>query len=117
MGNVIADNKRLIGAIGAGVGGAIVWGSVVGGASYLRHRKKNRKIKRKVKRRNKKRIRRTPYTARKRPDKSRKRIRYTKKGQPYIIEYRNVNGRRRKMARFIKKRGARRAHKLKGGKY
>lgn len=64
---------------------------------YLKHGKK-------------KRIRRTPYTAGKRKDRSHRRIRYTKKGQPYIIK---GDGR----ARFIKKSGAKRSHRQKGGRY
>ena len=52
----------------------------------------------------------TPHTAGKRKDTSHKRIRYTKKGQPYIIL---KSGK----ARFIKKKSARMSHKRKGGRY
>lgn len=57
-----------------------------------------------------KRKRYTPHTAGKRKDTSRRRIRYTKKGQPYVIK---ADGR----ARFISQRGASSSHKRKGGKY
>lgn len=51
-----------------------------------------------------------PYTAGKRKDTSHRRIRFTKKGQPYIIKR---DGR----ARFIKLSSVKRSRKLKGGKY
>jgi hypothetical protein len=54
--------------------------------------------------------RKTPHTAGKRRDTSRKRIRYTKKGQPYVI---TSHGK----ARFISKASASSSYKRKGGKY
>ena len=54
--------------------------------------------------------RQTPYTARGGKDRSTKRIRMTKNGQPYIIL---KSGK----ARFIKKSSAKRSRKLKGGRY
>jgi len=67
-------------------------------------RKRNRVYK------HKKGQRYTPHTAGKRKDTSHRRIRYTSKGQPYVIM---GNGK----ARFIKKKGAKIAHKRKGGRY
>jgi len=76
-------------------------------------RKKSAKTSRKkktTKRKTKKRGRYTPHTAGKGRDRSTKRIRYTKKGQPYVIT-------RSGKAKFIKKSSAKRSHKLKGGRY
>lgn len=81
--------------------------------SSKRRTKRRRKVKsvhRRKSRRSKKRTRRTPRTAGKRKDTSHKRIRYTKRGQPYIIM---SNGR----ARFIKHKSAKTSHKKRGGKY
>jgi len=104
-----------VGEIAVGVGGAAVVGALVGAAVIARRRKKRRAKKRKnsfSRKRNRKarKGRRSPRTAGKGRDTSRRRIRYTKKGQPYVIM---GNGR----ARFIKKKGARRSHKQKGGRY
>ena len=110
--------------IGQIAGGSAVAGVGVGlGISALvRARKKNKKRSKKKKtshknsrkriHRNKKanRKRYTPHTAGKGKDTSHKRIRYTKKGQPYIIK---ADGR----ARFIKQTSATRSHKQKGGRY
>ena len=54
--------------------------------------------------------RQTPYTARGGKDRSTRRIRHTKHGQPYIIL-------RSGKARFIKKSSAKRSRKMKGGRY
>jgi hypothetical protein len=101
-----------VGAIaGAGIG--LVAGSKSGSSTK---KKRKRTTKRSVKKRKytskrvKKRVRKTPRTAGKGKDTSTKRIRYTKKGQPYVIL---KNGR----ARFIKKSSAKRSRKLKGGRY
>jgi hypothetical protein len=118
----IKDN---IGTIGAGVGGLAV-GSALGVATGLKMARARRKTTRKRKTRkshpatrkkrktrriqHKRRVRRTPRTAGKRKDTSHKRIRHTKKGQPYIIL---ASGK----ARFIKKSSARQSRKRKGGKY
>lgn len=104
--------------IGAGVVGAI-GGAVVGAGagalvtSAISKRRKKRSSKSKRKRSSKSRHRRRKYyprTAGKRKDRSHKRIRFTKNGQPYIIK---ANGR----AQFIKKSSAKRSRKLKGGRY
>lgn len=117
-------------ALGAGV---TALGVGLATAAVVRnHRKKSRKRKthknqnsRKRTHRNKRRLkfgskafrkkylnhgRRTPHTAGKRRDTSRRRIRYTSRGQPYIITSRGK-------ARFISKKNAHSSYKRKGGKY
>jgi len=81
-------------------------------AKKTKRKKKKTTKKRKVSRRKtkKKRIRRTPHTAGKGKDRSTRRIRYTKKGQPYVL---NKKG----QAKFIKKSSAKRSHKRPGGRY
>lgn len=99
------------------VGGGAAVGAVLGTTAIIK-RKRKKKSKRSYSRkkrsarrnRRRKRSRRTPYTARKRKDRSHKRIRYTKTGQPYIIM---ASGK----ARFISKRGAKMSRKRKGGRY
>lgn len=80
-------------------------------------RKKVRRSKRKLKfgskayrRKYLKHGRRTPHTAGKRKDRSRRRIRYTKRGQPYVI---GKDGK----ARFISRKSAKSSYKRKGGRY
>lgn len=96
------------------VGGGIVGASGLGAlaiAKRKRKKKSNRKYSRKKSfSRRSRRGRRTPRTAGKGKDRSTKRIRYTKNGQPYVIM---ASGK----ARFIKKKGARRSHRRKGGRY
>ena len=105
-------------------GGAIALGgaAIVATAVTKIRKKPKKKSKKKTTRRKpartttkkKKRVcklkRKTPRTAGKRKDTSTKRIRYTKKGQPYII---TKTGK----AKFIKKCSAKRSHKQKGGRY
>ena len=100
-----------------GVGGVVLGGGLVTSAIVKAKRKKS--VKRKSTRKKavtrrtrtiKRKSRRTPRTAGKGKDRSNKRIRYTKKGQPYIIM---ASGK----ARFIKKSSAKSSHKLKGGRY
>jgi len=108
-----------IGAAGLVAGAALGGGAVaIAGAVKARKRKSSSKRKRKryfsskFKRRKsrKRKGRRTPHTAGKGKDRSHKRIRYTRKGQPYVIM---ASGK----ARFIKKKGAKASHKRKGGRY
>ena len=98
-------------AVGAGVLGA---GLVTAAVIKSRKKKSVRKSSRKKNNSNRSRKRRTgrktPRTAGKGKDRSTRRIRYTKKGQPYVIK---SNGR----AMFIKKSSAKKSHKLKGGRY
>lgn len=109
----LTDNK---GAVAAGTVG-LAAGSVVGGiAGYAigtpkkTSKKKRRKTAKKKVRRGKKRRRYTPHTAGQGKDRSTRRIRYTKNGQPYVIL---KSGK----ARFIKMSSAKRSHKRKGGRY
>lgn len=109
--------KSNLGVIGAGVGGVALGAGVGYIAGRKSSRKKRRRANRKMARKKRyssgsrrQRIRRTPRTAGKRKDTSHRRIRYTRKGQPYII---TGSGK----AKFIKKRGARVAHKRRGGRY
>jgi hypothetical protein len=121
IGGLSSDGTKSIlpylGPVGAGVGGAVIGAGVgsVATSSILKSKSKRRKRaksrgSRKRTYRGKHRARYTPRTAGKRKDRSHKRIRYTKNGQPYVIK---ANGR----ALFIKKSSARRSRKLKGGRY
>ena len=116
--------KGNAGLLSVGVGSLAV-GGVLGASTVLAAKSVNKRKKRKIKanarksRRRpssrtschrKRRSRRTPRTAGRGRDTSTRRIRYTKKGQPYIIM---ASGK----ARFIKKSGAKRSHKRKGGRY
>lgn len=102
-------------AIGGAVTGGVVGAGAIYGISKLskkrkKHKTKNKRSRKRNTKHYRRRKRKTPRTAGKGKDRSSKRIRYTKKGQPYIIKR---NGR----AMFIKKGSARRSHKLKGGRY
>lgn len=104
--------KSNLGTIGAGVGGAAL-GGIVGYSIGNKKRKKKTKKHRKTSKRTIKRSRRKkryPHTAGKRRDTSHRRIRFTKRGQPYIILR---NGK----ARFIKMKNVKRSRKMKGGRY
>jgi Flp pilus assembly protein TadB len=119
--NVVSAHEFGIATAAAGLGG-VALGGVIGAAivrkSSKRTRKSNRKHNKSKKSnaRNKNKTRKikgrrhSPHTAGKNKDRSHRRIRYTSKGQPYIIQ---GNGR----ARFISMRSASSSHKRKGGKY
>lgn len=98
------------------VAGSLTAGAVLGAVALTRKKRKKsskRKYSRKKSSRSRsrrRRTRRTPRTAGKRKDRSHKRIRYTKNGQPYVIM---ASGK----ARFISKRGAKISRKRKGGRY
>ena len=102
--------------IETGIGSAVIGGSLVAGAiSLSKSRKKRAKSKTKNRKmysytRKRKARQKKPYTAGKRKDTSKRRIRYTKNNQPYIIL---ASGK----ARFISKKGVRSARKRKGGRY
>ena len=85
-----------------------------GSAAYRKKFKKGRRRRTPLQKRRRKIIsrkgRQTPYTARGGKDRSTRRIRHTKHGQPYIIL-------RSGKARFIKKSSAKRSRKMKGGRY
>lgn len=98
-----------IGAVSTAVG-VKVYQSLKSRNSKKKRKSTTRKKRYSHKRKHKRRFRRTPHTAGKGKDRSTKRIRYTKNGQPYIIL-------RSGKARFLKKSSARRSHKQKGGRY
>lgn len=119
--NVITDFVRenpLITAIGVGTG--VAGGAVATAAIVKSVRKKSKKKKKTTKRKTTKRrtTKRKPKkrkykyarTAGKGKDRSTRRIRMTKNGQPYVIL-------RSGKARFIKKSSARNSRKRKGGRY
>lgn len=96
--------------IAAGVGLATLGGVVGYAVSRRKNKKRSKKSKRSSSFSNRKRKKRSPYTAGKRKDTSRRRIRFTKRGQPYVIA---KNGR----ARFIKMSSVKNSRKRKGGRY
>jgi hypothetical protein len=107
------------GALAVGTGAGLAIGSTLGGGSKSRKKttKKKKSSKRRLtplqKRRKKiiaRKGRQTPYTARGGKDRSTRRIRYTKRGQPYVLM---KSGK----AKFIKKKSAKRSHKRPGGRY
>jgi len=113
----VGANKQTV--IAGAALGTVATAGVLGTLATVKKRKTTKKKttkKRKTTRRRTyktkkgKRIRRTPHTAGKGRDRSTRRIRYTKKGQPYVIM---KSGK----ARFIKKSSAKRSHKRKGGRY
>jgi hypothetical protein len=112
MVDILGNIKNNLGTIGAGVGGVVAGGALgyLAGSAASSSRKSSGIKRRKRKTSSNGRKRRTPRTAGKGKDTSRKRIRYTKNGQPYVIM---ASGK----AKFIKKKGARRSHKTKGGRY
>jgi hypothetical protein len=109
----------IVSTASVGLGAGLV-GGLVGRATKRRSTKskKNKRTNSKSRRKRTKRkttkkgrrIRYTPRTAGKGRDRSTRRIRHTKNGQPYIIL---KSGK----ARFIKKSSARRSRKIKGGRY
>jgi len=120
VGDFIVKNPVATGAVGVGAA-ALGTGAIIGIAR--RRKKKSRRVKRgrhrlarrrsrgsRRKRKGGSRRRYTPHTAGKRKDRSTRRIRYTRKGQPYVIL---SSGK----ARFIKMTSARRSHRQKGGRY
>lgn len=107
----IAGNKAKVAGVAAGAG------VVALGAVAVTRRRRKKKAKKKVRRspsrrktKKKKRGYKYARTAGKGRDRSTRRIRMTKNGQPYVIL---KSGK----ARFIKKSSARRSRKLKGGRY
>jgi len=92
------------------VGGVVGLGTGLALESKTNSNRGNSRRKSKKPPKRKKRKRYTPHTAGKGKDRSTKRIRHTKNGQPYIIL---ANGR----AKFIKKSSARSSRKRKGGRY
>ena len=89
--------------------GALALGAGITAVAVTKRRKSKRKSS-KSRNSKRKKGRRTPRTAGKGKDRSRRRIRYTKNGQPYVI---TGSGK----AKFIKKSSAKRSHRQKGGRY
>lgn len=114
--NGVSPSGLVVGSslVGAGLGASAVGaGLLVSKARKRKARSRKSKAKRSYSRKGKKRkARRRSYarTAGKRKDRSSKRIRMTKSGQPYIIL---ANGR----AKFISKRSAKASRKRRGGRY
>lgn len=110
------DPAVKVGALATAAGAAILGGAAVVSAVRKKRSKskaKNRKSSHKSKshrRRKRRSIKKYARTAGKRKDRSRKRIRMTKNGQPYIIT-------RSGKAKFISKRSASLSRKRKGGRY
>ena len=111
---IIRDNPIAAAAVGAaalGGGAAIAIGASSSASKKKRKTTKKLTARQKYVRKIKKRKgRQSPYTAGARKDRSTKRIRYTKNGQPYVLK---KNG----QAKFIKKSSAKRSHRQKGGRY
>jgi len=103
--NVLSSSSAKLGAVGLG---GLAVGAALGGLAGRAVGKRSSKRKSSTKRRS--RVRRTPYTAGKRKDRSTRRIRYTKNGQPYVLM---ASGK----ARFIKKSSAKLSRRRKGGRY
>lgn len=113
----IQQNKTALAVGGAGAAGIVVGGVIGAQLAKSSYKSKKKKSKRKATRKRsyksrkvKKRSYRYARTAGKSKDRSSKRIRMTKNGQPYIIL---KSGK----ARFIKKSSARSSRKRKGGRY
>lgn len=114
---IVQDNP-IVSAVVAGGAGVAAGAGVVAGVSAIRKRRKKKYVKkrksrkrtRRTRRGRSQRRRRSPYTAGKGKDRSTKRIRYTKNGQPYVLL-------RSGKSRFIKKSSASRSHRQKGGRY
>jgi hypothetical protein len=104
-------------ALGITAGGTALagFGGLLGYHAARKRYSKRRKPKRRnysssIRKRSYTKKKRYPYTAGKRKDRSTRRIRFTKKGQPYVIM---ASGK----ARFIKKTSARNSRKRSGGRY
>lgn len=114
MSNATNLIKSNLGAIGTGIGGIAIGGTLgyIAGSRSRKKRTNKRRSKSKTTRKRNKRYRkqRKPHTAGKRQDTSHRRIRYTKNNQPYIIM---ASGK----ARFISKKSVRTSRKRSGGKY
>ena len=113
----IQQNKTALALGGAGAAGIVIGGVIGSQIAKRSSTPKKKKSKRKTTRKStyksrkvKKRSYRYARTAGKGKDRSTKRIRMTKNGQPYIIL---KSGK----ARFIKKSSARASRKKKGGRY
>ena len=114
---LLASGKGLLGnpiatAVGGAVIGSAVTGAIIGGVASSKKRRSRKASKKRSKSSSKKKRKNYKYarTAGKGKDRSTKRIRMTKNGQPYVIM---KSGK----ARFIKKSSASASRKRKGGRY
>jgi len=115
---LIASGKGLLGnpinaAIGGAVAGAALTGAGVAIASSIKKKRRKSSSKKRKSYSAKKKRRSSPKYARtagKRKDTSKRRIRMTKNGQPYVIL---ASGK----ARFISKKSAKASRKRQGGRY
>jgi len=103
-------NNSAATAIGGAVLGSALTGAVIAGTRSSKKKRKSSTRKKRSTSSRKKRKRSYARTAGKRKDRSTKRIRMTKTGQPYVIL---ASGK----ARFIKKSSARNSRRRKGGRY
>lgn len=116
IGAVFSDAKQLFNSPLAAAAGGVAAGSLITGAVALgvasskKRRSRSSTKRRKTSKKTKKRKYKYARTAGKGKDRSTKRIRMTKTGQPYIIL---ASGK----ARFIKKSSARNSRRRKGGRY
>lgn len=109
--NDFLANPTATAVSGAVLGGAVVGTTVaIAGSVAKKRRKATSRKSSPSKRKSKRKSGSYARTAGKRKDTSRKRIRMTKNGQPYVIM---ASGK----ARFISKRSARLSRKRKGGRY
>lgn len=112
--NVIKSNpvgsSLAVGGLALGAGGAVALAVKSKRKKSSKRKNSRKKTSSRRGKRKKGRRRYTPHTAGKGKDRSRKRIRYTKNGQPYVL---GRNGK----ARFIKRSSAKRSHSKKGGRY
>lgn len=103
-----------VGEITSGAGGFFLGGTVgyLAGSRARKRKSSKRKTSKRnnIRKRARKHKQKHPYTAGKRKDTSRRRIRYTKNNQPYIIL---ASGK----AKFISKKSVSLSRKRKGGKY
>ena len=110
--DLVKENPLATALIAGGTVAAV--GTTVAIASSMSKKRTKKSKKRKSSKRSKHRSKRKAYkyprTSGKRKDRSRKRIRMTKSGQPYVIL---ASGK----ARFISKKSARLSRKRKGGRY
>lgn len=115
---LIASGKGLLGnPVAAGIGGAVAGATLTGAgiaiASAVKKKRRKSPAKKRSKARKSSKRKKSPKYARtagKRKDTSKRRIRMTKNGQPYVIL---ASGK----ARFISKKSASASRKRKGGRY
>ncbi len=111
--SAISGAKQLFSnPITSAIGGAVVGGTIVGTTVALASKTPKKRAKTTTKKSKSRKQKNYKYarTAGKGRDTSRKKIRMTKNGQPYVIL---ASGK----ARFISKSSARRSRKTKGGRY